>query len=290
MTWKRELENDVETWTIPNPVNFAGQVQVNGVPIDLAALEIASLTASRAIVTDSNGVLAISTTTAAELAYVHNVTSAIQTQLDLKAPLASPTFTGSTNFSPASISSTGTTNVVSITSNLTAASGVLRGLYSLAEFSGTQTATLVNCYAIRGYSKISGTLTSSNGYAAGVQGKVEVSGTLGSGSRVTAVLAQLNTSGGTLSGGEFFGLWVDNQMTTKGSAVLHMVGVENTVDSVTADEMFFVYGRANYLFSLGGPTIAYLNTTAAIPTTSGGQIKISTPAGDRFIPLYSTSI
>jgi hypothetical protein len=34
------------------------------------------------------------TATAAELNYVDNVTSAIQTQLDAKAPLASPTFTG----------------------------------------------------------------------------------------------------------------------------------------------------------------------------------------------------
>lgn len=36
----------------------------------------------------------IGDTTAAELGYVHNVTSAIQTQLNAKAPLASPVFTG----------------------------------------------------------------------------------------------------------------------------------------------------------------------------------------------------
>jgi hypothetical protein len=34
------------------------------------------------------------TATSTELNYVDNVTSAIQTQMDLKAPLASPTFTG----------------------------------------------------------------------------------------------------------------------------------------------------------------------------------------------------
>jgi hypothetical protein len=42
------------------------------------------LTASRAITTDASGFLAPSTTTATELGYVHNVTSAIQTQLNAK--------------------------------------------------------------------------------------------------------------------------------------------------------------------------------------------------------------
>ena len=46
------------------------------------------------MVTDSSGNLAVSSTTATELGYVHGVTSALQTQLGLLAPLASPTFTG----------------------------------------------------------------------------------------------------------------------------------------------------------------------------------------------------
>jgi hypothetical protein len=52
------------------------------------------LTNSRAVATGGSGQLAVSTTTAAELDFVHGVTSAIQTQMDLKSPLASPTFTG----------------------------------------------------------------------------------------------------------------------------------------------------------------------------------------------------
>ena len=55
----------------------------------------ASITGSRVVYSDgSNGKLAESTTTSTELGYVHGVTSAIQTQLDTKAPLASPEFTG----------------------------------------------------------------------------------------------------------------------------------------------------------------------------------------------------
>lgn len=60
----------------------------------LAFSKMAALTASRALVSDGSGVVSVATTTATEIGYVNGVTSAIQTQLDAKAPLASPTFTG----------------------------------------------------------------------------------------------------------------------------------------------------------------------------------------------------
>lgn len=53
-----------------------------------------ALTASRAVVTDSNSALAASAVTGTELGYVSGVTSAIQTQLNAKVSAASPTFTG----------------------------------------------------------------------------------------------------------------------------------------------------------------------------------------------------
>lgn len=49
---------------------------------------------SRAMVSNASGKAAVSTTTATEIGFVGGVTSAIQTQLNTKAPLASPTFTG----------------------------------------------------------------------------------------------------------------------------------------------------------------------------------------------------
>lgn len=51
-----------------------------------------NLTANRATVSNGSGKLAVSEVTATELGYVSGVTSAIQTQLDAKAPLSSPTF------------------------------------------------------------------------------------------------------------------------------------------------------------------------------------------------------
>jgi hypothetical protein len=52
------------------------------------------LTASRALATGASSELAVSATTATELGYLSGVSSAIQTQLNDKAPAASPTFSG----------------------------------------------------------------------------------------------------------------------------------------------------------------------------------------------------
>lgn len=60
----------------------------------IALNKLAATTASRALVSDGSGFVAAATTTATEIGYVNGVTSAIQTQMDLKAPKASPTFSG----------------------------------------------------------------------------------------------------------------------------------------------------------------------------------------------------
>lgn len=66
---------------------------LDGVTADAAELNVLDgITASTAELNLLDGV----TATTAELNYVDGVTSAIQTQLDAKAPLASPTFTGTT--------------------------------------------------------------------------------------------------------------------------------------------------------------------------------------------------
>lgn len=59
-----------------------------------AVVEASAVTASRALASDSNGLPVAATTTATELGYVNGVTSAIQTQMNAKAPLASPVFSG----------------------------------------------------------------------------------------------------------------------------------------------------------------------------------------------------
>jgi len=60
----------------------------------IALSKLGTTTANRVVTTNGSGNIGAAVTTATEIGYVDGVTSAIQTQLDAKAPLASPTFTG----------------------------------------------------------------------------------------------------------------------------------------------------------------------------------------------------
>ncbi len=62
--------------------------------ISSGAITSSSLTADRALVSNGSKAIISATTTATEIGYVNGVTSAIQTQLNAKAPLAGPTFSG----------------------------------------------------------------------------------------------------------------------------------------------------------------------------------------------------
>lgn len=80
---------DADTNTITNidnnEIKAAAAISLN---------KLAAATVSRALVSDGSGFVSPATTTATEIGYVNGVTSAIQTQMNLKAPLASPTFSG----------------------------------------------------------------------------------------------------------------------------------------------------------------------------------------------------
>lgn len=68
-----------------------------------ALVEAAAITASRALISDANGIPTQSVTTSAELAFVNGVTSSIQTQLNAKQPTITvlPVANGGTNSSTA---------------------------------------------------------------------------------------------------------------------------------------------------------------------------------------------
>lgn len=63
----------------------------------ITGTNIEGMTVSRALVSDASGDMVVSATTDTEIGYVSGLSSAVQTQLDTKAPLASPTFTGTTH-------------------------------------------------------------------------------------------------------------------------------------------------------------------------------------------------
>jgi len=85
--------------------NLGGQATITG---GATTITTSNLTASRALASDASGKVAVATTTVAELNFVNGVTSAIQTQMNLKAPLLSPTLTTPTLATP---TTTGTVTI-----------------------------------------------------------------------------------------------------------------------------------------------------------------------------------
>lgn len=112
-------------------------------------------TVSRALQTNSSsGIPEVSSVTNTELGYLSGVTSAIQTQMDLKAPKASPTFTGTvvvpTPFTVGAVSVTATGTemnyLVGVTSAIQTQLGLKAPLASPA-FTGTVTQVGQPCFA-----------------------------------------------------------------------------------------------------------------------------------------------
>ena len=74
----------------------------------ISTVKTSDLTANRALISNGSGKIAASSVTSTQLGYVSGVTSAIQTQLNNKAALNSPTFTG-TPKAPTASAGTNTT-------------------------------------------------------------------------------------------------------------------------------------------------------------------------------------
>jgi len=93
--WVQTADNIVLGTTNLIWVQFAGSGAYQSIITGGATTITGSdLTASRSLVSDVNGKVAVSAVTSTELGYLTGVTSAIQTQIGTKANLASPIFTG----------------------------------------------------------------------------------------------------------------------------------------------------------------------------------------------------
>ena len=103
------------------------------------AITNGSLTASCAVVSDGSKVLVSSATTATEIGYVNLVTGPIQAQIDLKAPLASPTFTGTVTL-PILIDSGATINTAAVFNGTKTLISSVTTLAELAFVSGVTSA------------------------------------------------------------------------------------------------------------------------------------------------------
>jgi microcystin-dependent protein len=78
-----------------------------------STITTSNLTASRTLVSNGSGKVDVSTVTSTELGHLGGVTSALQAQLNAKAALVSPTFTGTPVLPTATIVGTGSTTLAS---------------------------------------------------------------------------------------------------------------------------------------------------------------------------------
>ena len=115
--------NATTATTLANARNIAGQSFNGSANISIAPTDLTGVTSTAAEINILDGAT-LSTT---ELNYVDGVTSAIQTQIDTKAPIASPTFTG--------------TVTIPTGASITAPTGLVKGDVGLGNVDNTSNAT-----------------------------------------------------------------------------------------------------------------------------------------------------
>ena len=105
------IDNLLDGTTLVKPNLTVGQWKISGTAVTSTAAELNALDGITSTVAELN-ILDGVTATAAEINYVDGVTSNVQTQLNTKAPLASPTFTGNP-IVPTQASGNNTTRIAS---------------------------------------------------------------------------------------------------------------------------------------------------------------------------------
>jgi hypothetical protein len=175
---------------------------VGGTNISAGSIVLTNTTASRALVTDSTQKVTNSITTAAELAFVSGVTSAIQTQLDSKS-----TFTGTSG----TVVNTGTpvANIIPVYSDTT----------------GTNITKPTSAVILGDGS--SATLTETINLSGTDPSWAYFSGTAALAGRITITPATADTTALTVSGGSTTG-----SGTTKGGTFSHTLNTSGVVDGV----------------------------------------------------------
>lgn len=288
------------TMTAGGTVNAGTQYQLGYYAANGTAISgLTAITASRALASDTNGLPVASAVTATELGYVSGVTSALQTQLNLKAPLASPTFTGTVviptpfTLGAVSVTATGTemNYLVGVSSAIQTQLGTKAPTAS-PTFTGTVTAPTCDITTIThtGGTAIQGTNTNDSA-AAGYIGEVISSQVTGN-NNVGATATSFDLTSITLSAGDWevwgscrysrngatfsateLQLWIG---LTSANAAGTTAGIERTVESDSIPTTFSTMSLnvTPIRHSVTGSTTVYLGGfvsayTVATPVFSG---------------------
>lgn len=176
----------------------------NGLKDEIIAIETSlNLTASKAIATNASGRLVAATTTDTELGYLAGVTSAIQTQLNLKAPLASPTFTGTitTPLTANRAVATGASGVLAISATTDTELGYVSGVTSAIQTQLTGKVGTTGNETIAGNKTFSGTTD--------VTGQLKGKGTATNDAAAAGYIGEQITSAVTTGGFPATTVWGD---------------------------------------------------------------------------------
>lgn len=232
--------------------NFS-TLSINGTAITATAAELNILDGVTATAAELNALDGI-TATVTELNYTDGVTSAIQTQLDAKAPIASPTFTGTTTIPTADING-GTIDGVTI-------GGSSAGAGTFTTFTSTGIDDNASATAL--------TIDSSGRVGIGTSSpntKLDVIGSTTNGSGVVDTIRMRNT-GATLNDGPR--LQFTSGTSTSGAAIASEGKALNSAD---------------LLFYAGGNTERMRIDSSGIVTISSGYIG----QGDTML-LFASSV
>lgn len=154
----------------------SGRVAVSATTAaELGALN--AKTASRAVVTDGSGLISTAAVTATEIGHVSGVTSAIQTQINAKAPIASPTFSGTitTPLTASRAVVTGASNELSAAATTATEIGYVNGVTSAIQ---TQLNAKAATSALKVLQVVSATSTTEATTTSGTYGNTNLSASI----------------------------------------------------------------------------------------------------------------
>lgn len=133
--------------------------------------------------------------------------------------------------------------------------GTVRGVHGQVT---AETAAIAsgNVVGARGLCTLSGTITAGGAYLYGAQGKLVITGTMNhADARLCGLLAQIDTTGATLTAGQLSALWVDHGagVTGAGGGQFNMIRITNTVVGSKPNAIIYAHSNATNVLDLSAP-------------------------------------
>jgi len=192
------------------------------------------------------------------------------------------------------------TPIISLQTIATAALGTVRQVHGqlTASHGAIASGTLA---AVRGLVTLSGVNSAGGAYLYGAQGKLVVTGTMNhADSRLCALIAQVDTTGGTLTAGQLSGLWVDMLgIAGAGGGQYNAIRV-TAAAGIKPNALLYFQGDASFFADMMAPSGGAQSFVVAAGTGAGSAgaatgvaskvMKIQLASGDTYyLPLFAAN-